>query len=464
MVVFDSFEHLGERFSCPCCGRLHEIPVKRVVVRAGAASELGEVARDLGLGSRVLIVADETTWGVAGKDLSVDLKAKGFDVKRALLPIDSFEGRPVATDLNGELVARKVVGVDFIVGVGGGTVLDVAKYAGFLKGKLHVAFPTAPSMNGIASNVMALKVHGVKTTNPVAPPVAVVCDLNVLCEAPAEMVASGFADLASKPTSFTDWKLCDNVKNCVSCARHCKHCPLPRETSKNYEAKCAARAKEVGERTTSGIEALTLALLNSGFSMTLAGSSAPASGGEHLLSHLWDMTSKANGRRTGWHGQQVGVATIIVARLYEELLSRDGAFDFSFLEDNYVSEESARAIFSRAYGSELAGEVMHFYSKKFLHWSDKKLELERLAKNWGAFKKDVSQYTENWKSIKQKLEAVGSAVNASGLGLKQGEVDRALRYSRFIRERYTVLDLASELGVLNVPTAKKILDETGVLE
>ncbi|MBI5159079.1 iron-containing alcohol dehydrogenase [Candidatus Micrarchaeota archaeon] len=439
--------------------------MKRVVVRSGALSDVGEVARDLSLGSRVLIVADETTWSVAGKSLSVDLKAKGFDVKRALLPVDSFEGRPVATDLNGELVARKVVGVDFLVGVGSGTVLDVTKYAGFLKGKRHVAFPTAPSMNGIASNVMALKVHGVKTTNPVAPPVAVVCDLNVLCEAPVEMVASGFADLMSKPTSFTDWKLCDAVRGCDACARHCKLCPLPRETSKNYEAKCAASAKEVGERTTRGIELLTLALLNSGFSMTLAGSSAPASGGEHLLSHLWDMAAKSNGRRTGWHGQQVGVATIIVACLYEELLSRSvGEFDFSVLEDDYVSEESARAIFSRVYGSELASEVMHFYSKKFLDWSDKKVELERLVQNWDAFKKDISAYTEKWQSVREKLEAVGSAVNASGLGLKQGEVDHALRYSRFIRERYTVLDLASELGVLNVSTARKILDETGVLE
>ncbi len=457
-MSFDPFGHLGEKFSCPCCGSVHELPVKKIVVEEGALGEVGAVARELELGKRVLIVADENTWKVAGKDLSGELAGNGFDVKNIFLPNDAYEGHPIADDVNSAFVAGKLGEIDFLVAVGGGTVIDVTKQAGFLKRKPLIVFPTAPSMNGIVSNIAALKINGVKTTSPIAPPVAAVCDLNVLCEAPSEMVASGFADLASKPTSFTDWRLSSKVKGD-------DYCSLPRETAKNYEAKCSKKAKEIGERRKSGIEILTLALINSGFSMTLAGSSAPASGGEHLLSHLWDMTARQNHRKTGWHGQQVGVATMIIAKLYEELLSCDESeFDLGALEKNYSSEENVRSSFSRVYGEKLAAEIMPHYSKKHMAWNEKKKELEPILEEWGAFTKEMKAYTEKWTSIQSKLSAVGSALNSRGLGLKKGEMENAFFYARFIRARYTVLDFASELGVLNGQNAKKILEETRVLE
>ncbi len=189
---------------------------------------------------------------------------------------------------------------DLLIGLGGGKALDVAKYAAFLLGKPTMAFPTSLSNDGFCSPQSSLTIDGRRRSLPSAMPFGVVIDTTVCEGAPRALWLSGVGDLAAKFTAVTDWKL----------AFHAVGEPVDDFAALLSDASVyqfLARPSHDPE----GIRRLGTALMLNGIAMAICGSSRPASGGEHLISHALDAYSA----RPRLHGLQVGVATYLTSLL-----------------------------------------------------------------------------------------------------------------------------------------------------
>jgi len=187
-----------------------------------------------------------------------------------------------------------------IVGVGGGKALDTAKYVATLANVPYFAVPTSLSNDGFCSPQSSLTLSGKRRSLAAHLPWAVVIDTEVCLGAPAALWASGVGDLVAKLTATADWKLSfhatgelvDDFATLMSDATVYQFAGRP-------------------ERDTEGVRLLGTALMLNGIAMEIAGSSRPASGAEHLISHALDSVSV----RPRLHGLQVGCAAYIVAHL-----------------------------------------------------------------------------------------------------------------------------------------------------
>jgi glycerol-1-phosphate dehydrogenase [NAD(P)+] len=236
-----------------------------------------------------------------------------------------------AARLFGTLPAK----VAAIVGVGGGKALDVAKYVGFLGRLPYYAVPTSLSNDGFCSPQSSLTIRGKRRSFPSALPSGVVADLELCLQAPKILTLSGVGDLVAKFTAIRDWKL----------AFH--HTGEPIDDFAVLLSDGAIRAYvSHPEFDPKGIRLLATALLLNGIAMEVCGSSRPASGSEHLISHALDAIS----RRPRLHGLQVGIAAYIVSILQDantdHILSLFEATGFwhAIAEEPYSRSEWLEAI------------------------------------------------------------------------------------------------------------------------
>jgi len=314
---------------------------------------------------------------------------------------------------------------------------------------------TAPSMNGYTSAIAAVMSKGVKRTVECHQPLAVIADLDILCRAPGDLVAAGLGDLESKPTASADFRLAGFVRGDY-------YCPAPEKVVLNAEARVAEAAAAIGKLEPEAIALLTEALLLSGISMKLAGTSSPASGGEHLISHFWDMTAPDEDRVEGWHGAQVGVATIVTASLYESLRELDPAgLDVERLVAAQTPKETLLERVGERHGRR-AGEVAREFSKKLLDADELRDELGRIIGGWDELWAELQKTLRPSSEVRAILSAAGAPVSMKELGLTPGHLQRAYPAAREIRGRFTVLDLAAELGVLDSLSAE-VLDRSACL-
>lgn len=187
-----------------------------------------------------------------------------------------------------------------IIGLGGGKALDVAKYVAFLSRLPYIAVPTALSNDGFCSPQSSLEFKGKRRSFPAAMPYGVVVDTEVCLEAPRILWLSGIGDIVSKITAVYDWKLSFKLKG-----------TQVDDFSALLSDATVFQLMAKPDHDLEGIRLLATALMLNGIAMEICGSSRPASGSEHLISHAYDLISK----RPRLHGLQVGVATYMVSLL-----------------------------------------------------------------------------------------------------------------------------------------------------
>lgn len=280
-----------------------------IVIEAGAIAKAAPYLKENGFAS-ILIVADDNTFRIAGRRLSDELAALQVAAQTTLVKPDRV-GDVIADEAS---IIQVILDIqkfkaDVVVAAGSGTLHDVARYAAYTTGLPFVSVPTAPSVDGFTSKGAPIIIRGEKLTIPAIGPSAIFADLDILKEAPIRLIAAGFGDMLGKYTSLFDWKV-------GRLTGGEPYSPLVAEITADALEDCVRHAEQIGARQEEGIRALIGALVESGLAMLVFGQSHPASGGEHHLSHYWEMDFIRNGRRQLLHGAKVGVACAEVTALY----------------------------------------------------------------------------------------------------------------------------------------------------
>ncbi|RLI90708.1 MAG: NAD(P)-dependent glycerol-1-phosphate dehydrogenase [Candidatus Altiarchaeales archaeon] len=267
-----------------------ELP-RRVVVGENALKKIPEVIHDLGIEGNFLVIADETTYKIAGKRVADILEAEEYIIEAEKSMRESIEDAS-------KFVKKK--NVKFAFGVGGGRVIDITKVCSFTSNINYASVPTSASHDGITSPQASIKDERPVSIR-VHCPLAIIADLSIIRKAPKRLLASGCADVISNYTAVLDWKLAAKEKG---------------EYFGDYAASLAMMSAQIVMENASviwkNIKILVEALISSGVAMGIAGSSRPCSGAEHMFSHMLDILAKGK----ALHGEQCGVGAIIMAYLH----------------------------------------------------------------------------------------------------------------------------------------------------
>ena len=398
---------------------------EEVFIGNGMGTTLVEVVRRH-LGDRSVLASAADCFPAASRELR-ELMDAGIVSTRQIFPARFHADEAAVAILLDDV--REASG---ILAVGSGSVNDVAKMAAGRCGLPYVVLGTAASMNGYSSGVAAILSHGLKTTQPARPPRAILLDTSILREAPPELTRAGLGDLLSKPVSTADWWLAHRLDDTP-------FSEVPGRLVDEAVDSVARTAAGLSSGEETSLASLARALVLSGLSMVVAGNSSPASGGEHLVSHLWDMEALARQEPLSPHGAQVGVATIISAALYHHILRLD---DPRFTPPRAWDEEMARI--RREHGA-LSTSVLEPARRKHARAGSR---VEKLRRIWPRLREELAVMSiPTPDDVRGPLSVAGGACRLSDLGLSRQEARSALLRARDIRDRVTVLDLAHELGV-----------------
>ncbi len=271
---------------------------RSVVVGHGVLAQTADVVSNSHLTGQPLVVTSPTPKKVAGDRVVEELSLIGPEPETVVVEEATFAAI--------EMVLERAQRVDpgYLVGVGGGKAIDIAKMAAEDRSLGFVSVPTAASHDGIVSGRGSVPEGDTRHSVAADPPLAVIADTDVLADAPWRLTTAGCADIISNYTAVQDWKLAHRLQN-VEYSRY----------SGALSQMTAEMLVENSDSIKQGLEEsawiVVKALVSSGVAMSIAGSSRPASGAEHLFSHQLDRLAPG----TALHGHQVGVGSIITAYL-----------------------------------------------------------------------------------------------------------------------------------------------------
>jgi len=272
---------------------------RNVVVGHGVLDQTREVVADTHLTGRPLVVTSPTPKSVAADRIVSQFADAGDDPELVVVEEATFESVEDVLDVARECEAG------YLVGVGGGKPIDIAKMASDHLDTAFVSVPTAASHDGIVSGRGSVPEGDTRHSVAAAPPVAVVADTGVIADAPWALTTAGCADIISNYTAVKDWRLANRLQN-VSYSEYAGS--LSQMTAEMLVDNADAIKPELEESAWVVVKAL----VSSGVAMSIAGSSRPASGSEHLFSHQLDRIAPGK----ALHGHQVGVGSILAEYLH----------------------------------------------------------------------------------------------------------------------------------------------------
>jgi glycerol-1-phosphate dehydrogenase [NAD(P)+] len=390
-----------------------------------------------------VLVADENTFAAAGQEVQQRLEAAG----RSLHEPYVFPREPTlyAEYRNIEKLVAALRAHDAIpIAVGSGTVNDIVKRAAHECDRRYLCVGTAASMDGYTSFGASIAKDGYKQTLTCPAPRAVLADVTVLTHAPPPMTASGYADLLAKITAGADWLLADalEIETINSQVWSLVQEPLREATG---------RPAELSAGDPDAMEGLIEGLIMSGLAMQAAASSRPASGAEHQFSHLWEMEGLGHDDHPPLsHGFKVGVGSIAIAALYERVLECDLTdIDVDAIRAAWPSREEVEpAVRAEHTTPGLDDAAVKESLAKYCDADQLAQRLTLLGECWPQLRERLREQLLSADRLRAMLHAAGCPTHPSEIGLDMAAFKATYRRAGMIRRRYTILDMATEAGIL----------------
>lgn len=437
---------LNKNIQCSC-GKVHHAEIEDVIIENGAINHLPDLLEKYHF-RKVFLIADNNTYNAAGKSLEKLLREKRFGLT---MHIFKRKGQLVPDENTvGEFLIHVNKDADVIIAVGSGTINDLSKFVSYKLGIPYLIVATAPSMDGFSSVGAPLIVDNLKTTYEVFPPKAIIADIDILKNSPPNMISAGLGDILGKYTCLCDWEL----SRIINGEYYCQYVVnLVRESI----IKCTNNVQGIKNRENSAIANLAEGLILTGIAMSFVGNSRPASGSEHHLSHFLEMMFLFRGKEAVLHGTKVGITTIAVSKLYQMLKNESIDFSASIGKVERFDKEKWEKEVNRIYqdGAPAVLALEEKSKKNSLKSHRKRLEVIR--SKWPEIVRVIDELVPDVSIIEKILKEAGAPINPLEVDVDSDTFLNSLIYGKEIRNRYTVLQLLWDLGLLE-EYSKKVVD------
>ena len=404
------FHKLIDSYQNCDCGMEHRCDIRDIRVGSGLVHQVGAILRENHFPEKILLLADRNTLRAADGILE---SLEGFQVTTHV-----YDSLRVATMDDVRLVEDCFGQVDGVLAVGTGSIHDPARMACARQKKPLCLFGTAPSMDGFASYSAPIVDGNFKTTHPAKCPEVIIADTKILAAAPVELKAAGFGDMVSKYIALIDWQVSHLL------------------TGEHYCEKVAGLTRAATDRLLSMADKVTLtdeeaagavfeSLLMTGIAMSFTLTSRPGSGTEHIMAHYWECMELLEGKIPNYHGEDVGVATLIMLEYYNKLAqlpsvkARKEVNDWDEIYDSYGA---------------LAEDVRRLNTPDTITDPIDPKEVERLWPEIVKIIRSVPSYEECLRAMK----LAGCKTTIEEIGKDADFVAKSFRYHPYMRRRLSL--------------------------
>ena len=384
-----------------------------------------------------LIVADENTAPILGDAVHQAVIQQGWDAIYVVLDPDGLH----ADDITLSRVFNAYDAIPrLFVAVGSGTITDTTRFTSHRSQNQFVSFPTAASVDAYTSRVAPVTIGGMKGSVNCHPPIAIFTDMDVICDSPKFLTASGFGDLIAKLTSSADWKITQLVWG-----------PDFDEAIYASAIEAAEKAAHVvdgiRENDPESMRVMMEGQFASGFCMADFGNSAPASGAEHHIAHIWEMMFHWEKREGLFHGNAVGVAAIQCAEWFQRLRSVAREDAEALLQQTVIPSRWQQMAEIREHLPAIADDL-NASDPIYMQLSDpKKFAQVRdsILEHWDAIQAAAS-HVPTPDVVSGWIKSLGGPTTAQELELTQAQAETAMDYGHYLRERFSINILRKLFG------------------
>ena len=420
------------------CGRRHHVQMEYLSIRSGAVADIPQAFEKMGV-RKPFVVCDKNTEKAAWGRVKDVLEAAGVSYVYYCLPMAHVEPNEEAM---GSLIMHVDPTCDCVMGIGSGVINDCCKVLAHALGKKMMIVGTAPSMDGFASNCSAMIRQGVKCTLNNGSANAIICDVDIMKEAPMRMLRAGLGDMLAKYVALCEWRIASIVNEEY-------HCDNVAGLMRTALEKIVAQVSGLRERDPAAVQATVEGLVLSGIAMSYVGSSRPASGFEHYFSHLWEMMALERGIPFELHGIQVGVGTLQALRIYDVIRTmhpdKEKALAFIRSFDQEQWNQELRRILGNTAETVIALEKDVFHNNDV---GEHAKRLERIVKHWDDILRFMEEELPSTQEIERIMKELNMAMEPEEIGFTRQDTLDAFRAARDTRKKYLTSSMLWDMGEL----------------
>ncbi len=404
----------SEKYGGLCvCGHEHYMKTKLCVIESGALNKFEEYMETVGAkGKRCAVYGTNSS--------AIEYLPKPFAEQTVIMNSEGLHADEKSTAI---LLEKMDEDVEVIIAVGSGTIHDICRYCAAQRKISFISVPTAASCDGFCSAVAAMTWYGYKSTVNAVAPTLVVADLDVISRAPIKLTRSGVGDMLGKFIALSDWKIAHEVTGE-------EVCPVIYGIMEKALKDVWDNSLEVLNGDVTAYEQITYGLLMSGLAMQMLGSSRPASGAEHHISHLIETRPEAlNVNSQAMHGEKVGVGTVLAAKEYHRLAETENiseyVCEFEALDDGWIREFFGDRLYDMA-KKENANDCLSG------------VRAADIVKAWSEIRRIIADIPQS-DEIYEKLNALGADKELADIEVPNEYESIIVSASPVIRNRLTLM-------------------------
>lgn len=442
-----------EGYSCEC-GHMHRSDMKYLKAGPGVISSVAEGVRAIG-GKNPLVVCGPNGYVAAGSRVCELLKESGIPFSLVIVPCKEGEMIEPSEFATGSVALNLSLHkeCDVIVAVGSGVINDTCRLVSNLAKMPYMIVGTAPSMDGYASSNSCMEINNIKLTLFEHMPAGIICDTEIMSQAPMRMLWAGLGDMFAKFSALCEWRIAELVNRE-------ERCPQIAELMRRSLSRIVAGAEEISSRSVGTVTSITEGLILSGLCIAFIGSSRPASGQEHYFSHCWEMMSIARGEKADLHGIQVGIGTLLTLKVYEFMKTLKPSMEHAEAAADAFDRDAWADNIRRVFGSTADGIIA---AAEATGRNDREKRLARaklIVDNWDRILEIMKEELPEYEQMHSLMVKAGMPMRPEEIGYSVTDTVDALVCSRDVRDKYLLSSVLFDIGYLD-EAAAWLRDEIG---
>jgi len=406
----------------PGTGKQYDIGIKDIVINDSLEGLESELVAKRHKGKSITVISDPFTNDALGHRVFKALCADGQNVTEYVWQ------QPTCSEEGVDQIRAATRNCDVRIAVGSGTVNDTVKYASYLDKREYSVFATSP-MNAFTTGTASVSFDGFKKSISCRGAQGVFFDLSVIAQCPQRLKSAAFADVICRTTAQTDWLLSHILFDTP-------YTDTPYTLLAYDEQDMIDNAAKILSGDTQALAMLTRISAIMGLGTQFTETTHSGSMAEHMISHYIDMFAGDKHPKTS-HGEQVGVATITMSLLQNKVINNATA---PTMHATHLNKTELQ----QRFGPDLVDNMIAETQKKALDQEKADALNRRLESDWGNIRTQLQAISLPYEKLNKAMAEASCQRTASELALDTDFYCEAVSGARFIRDRFSMLDLVDD--------------------